>query len=259
MRNFNFERTFNIMEFKFNRTGAERKAFVQAISKIVGKDAVYMQAPSFAYKIENYTVDREGTLTYSEQLNIESVKQLLEKLHEQGFVTVDFMPANSTEETISPEMSDDAFIQDTLQENQHESEIDSNSSRFTISVTLDGFTENAINNLEKLVANKSSLIMKSLDVADLPIERKDEQICFPWFDPAISDTQKIAYTQFIKALCIMAKKQKRVTNRITDVDSEKYAFRCFLLRLGFIGYEYTTTRKILLENLTGSGAFKKNQ
>ena len=33
-------------------------------------------------------------------------------------------------------------------------------------------------------------------------------------------------------------------------------FRCFLLRLGFIGDEYKAARKILLRNLTGSGAFK---
>ena len=35
-----------------------------------------------------------------------------------------------------------------------------------------------------------------------------------------------------------------------------YAFRCFLLRLGFIGSEYKAERKILLKNLSGSSAFK---
>lgn len=40
------------------------------------------------------------------------------------------------------------------------------------------------------------------------------------------------------------------------VDNEKYAFRCFLLKLGFIGDEYKTTRKILLQNLSGNGAWK---
>ena len=33
-------------------------------------------------------------------------------------------------------------------------------------------------------------------------------------------------------------------------------FRCFLLRLGFIGEEYKTERKILLKSLSGSSAFK---
>lgn len=38
--------------------------------------------------------------------------------------------------------------------------------------------------------------------------------------------------------------------------AQKKAFRCFLLRLGFIGSEYKAERKILLRNLTGSSAFK---
>ena len=41
-----------------------------------------------------------------------------------------------------------------------------------------------------------------------------------------------------------------------EVETEKYAFRCFLLRLGFIGKDYKDERKILLRNLTGSSAFK---
>ena len=47
----------------------------------------------------------------------------------------------------------------------------------------------------------------------------------------------------------LAKKEK-------EVENEKYAFRCFLLRLGFIGKDYKDERKILLRNLTGSSAFK---
>lgn len=54
----------------------------------------------------------------------------------------------------------------------------------------------------------------------------------------------------------MSKNAKRVTVTEKAVDNEKYAFRCFLLRLGFIGSEYKVERKILLKNLSGSSAFK---
>ena len=54
----------------------------------------------------------------------------------------------------------------------------------------------------------------------------------------------------------MAKVQKRVTATEQPVENEKYAFRCFLLRLGFIGAEYKEARKILLKNLSGNAAFK---
>ena len=42
-------------------------------------------------------------------------------------------------------------------------------------------------------------------------------------------------------------------------DNEKYAFRCFLLKLGFIGDEYKQDRKILLRNFEGSSAFKSGK
>ncbi|MEG0910140.1 MAG: hypothetical protein RSF70_01010, partial [Ruthenibacterium sp.] len=50
--------------------------------------------------------------------------------------------------------------------------------------------------------------------------------------------------------------QQRITATEKTVDNEKYAFRCFLLRLGFIGADYKDERKMLLANLTGSAAFK---
>ena len=65
-----------------------------------------------------------------------------------------------------------------------------------------------------------------------------------------------AYTHFLTALCEMARTQKRITAKEKEVENEKYAFRCFLLRLGFIGEEFKRERKILLRNLEGSSAFK---
>ena len=81
-------------------------------------------------------------------------------------------------------------------------------------------------------------------------------MAFPWFTE-LPDTDAVqAYTHFLSALCEMSKNAKRVTVTEKAVENEKYAFRCFLLRLGFIGAEYKTDRKILLKNLTGSSAFK---
>lgn len=55
---------------------------------------------------------------------------------------------------------------------------------------------------------------------------------------------------------LMGHSEIGVTLKDKPVDNEKYAFRCFLLRLGFIGEEYKEARKILLKNLTGNGAWK---
>ena len=67
------------------------------------------------------------------------------------------------------------------------------------------------------------------------------------------------YTHFIAALCQMSRDAKRITAKEKPVDNEKYAFRCFLLRLGFIGNAYKADRKILLRNLSGSSAFKSGK
>ena len=50
--------------------------------------------------------------------------------------------------------------------------------------------------------------------------------------------------------------QKRVTAKEKPVENEKFAFRVFLIRLGFVGDEYKVARKILLNNLSGNSAFK---
>lgn len=40
------------------------------------------------------------------------------------------------------------------------------------------------------------------------------------------------------------------------MENAKYEMRLFLIRLGFIGDEYKTARKILLRNLTGNSSWK---
>jgi hypothetical protein len=126
----------------------------------------------------------------------------------------------------------------------------------TIEMPLDGFTDSALENLERLIASKESLIKKAIGVDKLPIERTETTIRFPWFRFGIEPEELSAYSRFIGALCAAAKEQHRVTAKDKPVENEKFAFRVFLIRLGFVGDEYKTARKILLRNLSGNSAFK---
>ena len=131
-----------------------------------------------------------------------------------------------------------------------------NTDLLVIEIPKENFTDIALSNLEKILESKGDLIKKALGVEELPIEQTEETLRFPWFS-FDEDAEKVkAYTHFITALCDIEKKQKRITATAKEVDNEKYAFRCFLLRLGFIGPEYKTERKILLSKLSGSSAFK---
>ena len=128
-----------------------------------------------------------------------------------------------------------------------------------ISMPRSLFTDSALENLKALVAAKGNLIKKSLGTDELPIEVTDTKVSFTWFVGTPTPEELKAYDTFICKLCEMARNAKRVNAKEKDTDNEKYAFRCFLLRLGFIGAEFKTERKILLRNLAGSSAFRSGQ
>lgn len=218
------------MEFNYNVTGERRKALVTTISEVLGMKAVYKGMPTAAYAIDNLTVTKEGTLIADERTDEATLNKVLAALADAGFTTEAPDGADAEEPT-----------------------------GLVISMPMDGFSEAAIDNLRKLVDSKATLIRKALVVEALPIEVTDDRVSFPWFRemPEPEDTQ--AYMALITALCEMAKNQKRVTATDKAPANEKYAFRCFLLRLGFIGDEYKAARKILLRNLTGNTAFRNGR
>ena len=126
----------------------------------------------------------------------------------------------------------------------------------SISLPRSLFTETALQNLDALLLSKGRLIRHAFHIREATYTLTDDRITFAWLHGAITNETAKAYAEFISRLCLMARTQKRVTAKEKVVDNEKYAFRCFLLRLGMIGSAYKESRKILLQNLTGSSAFK---
>ena len=220
------------MEINYNVTGEGRKELVKAVSTILQTKAVYKRMPTCAYEIGDITIDKEGTLICEDDAEAERIARDL--------IVDGFTAADDTTEA----QTDDA-----------DADIDAPES-LTISMPKEGFTDASIENLKRLVESKATLIKKSLGTDDLTITVEDDKISFPWFSGYPAPEEISAYAKFIGKLCGMAKTQKRVTAKDKAVDNDKYAFRCFLLRLGFIGDEYKADRKILLKNLTGSSAFK---
>ena len=245
------------MEKRYNVTGERRKEMVKVISGIVGMKAVYMRMPTCAYAISNFTVSREGTLAWDERSSEELVEKVLAGLAQAGFTAE---PEETTEEqaetqeTAEPEDSAEADAEGTAE--PEEAAGPQEGIGLTVSLPRESFTDAALENLRKLVDAKAALIKKALAVESLPVEADEEKVSFPWFADGQDGDAAKAYTHFITALCDMARKQKRVTAKERPADNEKYAFRCFLLRLGFIGEEYKGERKVLLKNLSGNGSFK---
>lgn len=126
----------------------------------------------------------------------------------------------------------------------------------TISIPKDKITELGMKNLKAMIAAKGELFCKALRIENLPIEEVDDIYSFPWFCDYIAENEVKAYTNFVSKLVENANNSKWVNAKSKKFDNEKYAFRCFLLRLGFIGDEYKEDRRILLRNLDGSSAFR---
>ena len=220
------------MQIKFNTKGPERKRMVNTVAEALETKPVYLGAPSMAYKIDAFTVDRNGTLTFDDAHDAEQVERVLEALLDAGF---ECEPWKQTEAEPKESKADG----------------------LTITIPLSGMDDAAIERLRKLIDGKATLIKKALNAARLDIEpeRDMDRISFPWFDRVPTFEELRAYSAFITALCRMAKESVRVNVKEKDVESEKYAFRGFLLRLGFIGADSKEDRKILLKNLSGSTAF----
>lgn len=65
-----------------------------------------------------------------------------------------------------------------------------------------------------------------------------------------------AYIQFCLAVSHQALTQKKASARKTVTDNEKYAFRCWMLRLGLSGDEFKTCRLHFLKHLEGNSAWR---
>ena len=209
------------MKLHYNATGPDRKELVAVISKTIGMKPVYKGMPTCAYAVNNILVEKDGTVVYDERTDQDTIEAVIIALAAAGFNPV--------------------------------KDEDEEETGLTIEIPLEKVS---VGNLTKLLDAKGELIKKALGIEDTRIELKEDRIAFPWFKELPSPEEIKAYSHFTAALCEMALNQKRVTAKEKPVDNDKYAFRCFLLRLGFIGEDYKTERKILLRNLSGSSAFK---
>ena len=221
------------MIINYNVTGSERKRLVTALSNITGVKAKYLGMPSMAYEVGAFIIDKNGSLEFSDKADGEKIENVAQCLAREGFIAEEQINATEGKQTA-----------------------DSEALGLCISMPRSSFTEKALENLKGILEAKGDLIRHALEAEDLPIEISEDEVSFPWFEELPTPEEVKAYNHFISALCQMAINQKRITVKEKEVENEKYAFRCFLLRLGFIGKDYKDERKILLRNLTGSSAFK---
>lgn len=219
------------MKIILNET--ERKPLATLLGEYLNTKPQYLRAPSYAYQIGDFLLTREGNIEGPDTMSQAEFGELLALLDLSGYYPkgTNFHPAQESEaEATSTEETG-----------------------LTITIPLEDIN---VRNLTNLLDAKGFLIKHALHIDDLHFELNEDSISFPWFSELPAPDEIHAYSTLIAALCKMSKNQKRISATEKPVDNERYAFRCFLLRLSFIGDEYKTDRKILMRYLPGNSAFK---
>lgn len=218
-----------ITEIDFKVTGEERKKLAYAIGETLGLPVKYTRTPRFDYMIGESILDKKGVFQASNEITESQLDLIIER----------FYTGEPLQNAIQ---SEDEIIEQNV---------------LSISVPRSMFTDDKLENLQKLIEGKQTLMKHAFQAEQLDVKITDDQISFPWFPLASEPDAVNAYTEFISKLCDLAIKLKRVSLTDKEVENEKYAFRCFLLRLGFIGDDSKAARRILLKNLSGNAAFRK--
>jgi hypothetical protein len=241
----------------------DRKEMVKKLGEFLGVKPKYLNVPTFAYEIvtedETYTIDRQGTITNSAG-EVKTFEEIINP------------PEPETKSEQPPAL--------TL-------------GRIEVTLPIEGHTGNTLRNLVNMLYSKQHLIIMAFETNEPLMDEtfpedlsEKETSTFEGFKKGLDDlgleripglafdfenktftiklgaqnldAEKVAALQDLAAFINQnAKKQKRASFKRAQDDNPKYAFRTWLIRLGMNGPEYKTTRKVLLQNLEGSGAFRK--
>lgn len=155
-------------EIRFTLESKQRPKLAQEIGNILGTAPHYERVPSCAYDIAGYRLDKEGVLYIPDGAE-ETTKDLILHLRERGF-------------------QDDAEITEEVPVQQD---------KLTIVIPRESITDMALENLQKIIANKQILFQRAFRTDNTEIEITDEKINFTWFPYTADGDELAAYTQFI--------------------------------------------------------------
>ena len=237
------------MLIHYNVTGDKRKELVAVMRDILQEATRYLGAPSFSFQVGAYVVDKNGTVHCPDDMDEAQITMLIRELAHDGFIGERIGEPAKPIEQKTLETPKKEIVTPTLD----------SFDRLSVEMPRDGMTPTAMENLRRLVASKAMLLKKALGTDSLPITEHADRIEFAWFRPTDDQTEIAAYYQLVQGLCELARTQKRVSATEHETENEKYTFRCFLLRLGFIGRDYKESRRVLLKNLSGNAAFRDAQ
>lgn len=252
--------TNDSIRFTFKVTGLERKQVALVIADTIGEQVIYAGVPSFNYNAGGWAIGKQGIITTPE-IGIKdehvTLRMVLDALNiagakAEGNWTVT-LPMNShngntLRNLVNLIWSKHSLIQKAL--SGHEAILPASFVKAINAVPIDS--------LEDFVSTVNNAIEAGeiTGHSDLEIDLVDKTVSFSFLNASL-DTEEIhAFGVLCWQLNEQAKKQKFTSTKQKENENKKYAFRCFLLKLGFIGEEYKAERSILLSRLNGNAAYR---
>ena len=226
------------MTIHFEGASEKRKELVQAFAETTGAESKYLGAPRFDYQVGGYIIHKDGSVDADDLMDSKEIGLTLHALRAKGFLTTDSEWAQMEEPPVQQELPQSIPQEDGI----------------ALSFPKEGLNAENLANVRKLIAAKAQLIKLALELDELPIEEEDDKLTFTWLPITAPHEMVEATSQLLAAIIKLAKRLKRVTVVERETDNPRYTFRCFLLRLGFIGDAYKTTRKYLMKGIPGNGS-----
>lgn len=270
-------------------TCTDRKKMAKGLAEHLGCDCAYMSAPTFAYRVGNLQVERDGSIT-GERADLEAASGwLLENSYISEPLHTEEAPAEepAEEAPMAEEQPDDEHLKaPTGQEITHT----------CVSLPLAEFTPAILTNLLRMLYARQRLIcemtqsdciaiahevmttLQSPDLNSMEIYERvlhesidrgfvkgitlDEErlgIDFP-YNPE-QPTRWKYYADLLLAIADKAKAATRVSAALIEPEENemKYFCRGFLLQLGLGGAAHKELRGVLLNHLHGYAAFRTTE
>ena len=284
-----------MMKKNYNVTGPARKEMAQVVGQAVGITPVYMKMPTCAYAISNILINRNGELMWDERTDDDTIQKVMEALASAGYTAEEEAATEEAqpEATAETEEQQEAAEEAATEATEGETAAAQEPVELTVSVPASRHTGNSLRNLVNLIYTRAGLINKALGTSFAAeqglvdalgeneglrtaedfrkavaayedehgpalsgITITPEEISFSSL-PETTDPDRLkAFTELTAMMNKQALDQKRIQAKAVNEENEKYALRIWLTRLGMNGAEYKTSRKILMENLSGNSAFR---
>ena len=271
-------------------TPADRREMVQAISERLNSPAVYLRAPTYAYRIGGLMVERDGSIVSDDEALLETLRPML---IERGWLP-DAASADS-EAAADQESGEGAVVnagsEATAADNASAAK-DSESTDMELSFPVEDWTVAQLNNLLRTLYSNQYILRRmmrgdALYIERLLVERLDETPAetLADFEAMLADglatgmlrgcrvqdgrftletvldehdpTRWQVHETLLSAMMKHAKAAKRVFLRAdANPENEKYRANSLLTRLGLGGPEHKELRRCLMAHLNGYAAFK---